>query len=472
MRDEEIGWLDAGSIVAGIRAGDLTAERVIEATLDRIEKVNPQLNAFARVTADSARAAARAADKRRTRGQVLGPLDGVPVTIKDILWTKGVVTDGGSRLFADFAPDRDAIVVERLTAAGAIVIGKTTTPEYCHKTTTDSPLHGVTRNPWNLDLTTGGSSGGSAAAVAAGLGAISIGTDGGGSIRLPAALCGVAGLKPSAGRVAQGPGFAGWNMLGHTGPLARTVACLQRTLAVISGAHPADPLSCMATPRPLPTSEPRIAWATSLDALEPEPHVADALARTVETARGLTAERVANVSLRWDDPDLNFRKLIGSDLAGALATHVEARADVMEPSLVKLVEFGRSLGAVDLARALDWRLDFTARVLAFFADYDLLIVPTAPVTAFSHAVVGPTTIAGRKTSPYAWFGWTWPFNMTGQPALSLPVMSASGLPAGIQIIGRPGEDDLVLAFARRIEHALGPQKLRPPLAAATASAHS
>ena len=195
--------------------------------------------------------------------------------------------------------------------------------------------------------------------------------------------------------------------------------------------------------------------------MEPEPNVASQLTRAVDEARRLTTRRVDRVSPRWDDPDLNFRVLIGADLASALAPHLDKHREVMEPSLVKLVEFGQSLSAIDLARALDWRLAFSSHVLSLFEEYDLLIVPTSPVSAFSHAIIGPTTIAGRKCSPYAWFGWTWPFNVTGQPALSLPLIDEDQLPVGIQIIGRPGEDDLVLSFARRLEDALGRPTPKP-----------
>lgn len=458
MTVDDICGLDASAIVEKVRAGELTAEAVVAAVLERIAEVNPKINAFTTIAAEQALEAARAADVRRTKGQILGPLDSVPVSIKDFIFTRGILTTGGSKVYKDFVPEEDAIVVSRLKAAGAIVIGKTTTPEYCHKTVTDSPLTGVTRNPWNLDLTTGGSSGGSAAAVAAGLGPLSIGTDGGGSIRLPAALCGVAGLKPTAGLVAQGPGFSGWNLVGHTGPLARSVSDLQLVLDVIAGPDVRDPVSLTATRKSF-REEPRVAWTATLNDMEPEPNVASQLTRVVDAARRLTTRRVDRVSPRWDDPDLNFRILIGADVASALAPHLDEHRQVMDPSLVKLVEFGQSLSAIDLARALDWRLSFSANVLSFFENYDLLIVPTSPISAFSHTIIGPTTIAGRKCSPYAWFGWTWPFNVTGQPALSLPVIGEDQMPVGIQIIGRPGEDDLVLSFSRRLDDALG----RPPL---------
>jgi aspartyl-tRNA(Asn)/glutamyl-tRNA(Gln) amidotransferase subunit A len=457
---DDICWLDASAIVEKVRSGELTAEAVVTAVLERIEAVDPRINAFTTVASDQALKAARAADARRPKRQILGPLDGVPVSIKDFIYTRGMLTTAGSRIHQDFVPEEDAIVVSRLKAAGAIIIGKTTIPEYCFKTVTDSPLTGVTRNPWNCDLTPGGSSGGSAAAVAAGLGPVSIGTDGGGSIRLPAALCGVAGFKPSTAMVPQSPGFSGWNLLGHTGPLARSVADLKLVFDVIAGPDTRDPITCTATRRSF-SGEPRVAWTATLNDLEPEPNVASQLQRVVEAARSVTRQPVDHVSVRWDDPDLNFRVLVGADLAAALTPYLATHREVMDQGLVKLVEFGRSLTAVDLARSLDWRRTFSSRVLSFFENYDLLILPTAPVSAFSHEIVGPRSINGKKVSPYAWFGWTWPFNITGQPALSLPLVAEGELPVGIQIVGRPGEDDLVLSFARQLEDALGRPDIKP-----------
>ena len=208
--------------------------------LARIESVNPRLGAFCAVAADEAREAAAAAEVAVMTGEALGPLHGVPLSVKDLVFTRRLVTAGGSRLFADHVPEEDAVCVERLRDAGAILIGKTTTPEFGHKAVTESPLCGITRNPWDPALTPGGSSGGSAVAVAAGLGPLAIGTDAGGSIRIPAAFCGVYGLKPSFGRVPQSPGFPGWETLSHTGPLARTVRDAALMMDVIAGPDDRD----------------------------------------------------------------------------------------------------------------------------------------------------------------------------------------------------------------------------------------
>jgi Asp-tRNA(Asn)/Glu-tRNA(Gln) amidotransferase A subunit family amidase len=209
----DAAWRSALEIAALVRSKQISALEVTEAVLARIDALNPRLNAFCLVAADEARRAAREADIAVAKSEPLGALHGVPVSLKDVIFTRGMRTTGGSRLFAEAVPDEDAIAVARLKAAGAVVLGKTNTSEFGHKAITENPMFGVTRNPWNLDLTPGGSSGGAAAAVASGLGPVALGTDGGGSIRLPAAFCDVYGLKPSWGRVPQHPGFPGWDHL-------------------------------------------------------------------------------------------------------------------------------------------------------------------------------------------------------------------------------------------------------------------
>ena len=223
MSTEDLCWLPALELAARIRQRKISPVEVVDAVIARMERVNPKLNAYCTVTAAEARDAAQAAEVSVMTGEELGPLHGVPVSIKDLLFTRRLLTTGGSRLFADHVPEEDAVSVERLKGAGAIILGKTNTPEFGHKGVTDNPLFGITRNPWNPALTPGGSSGGAGAAVAAGMGPLALGTDGGGSIRIPASLCGIYGLKPSFGRVPRGAGFPGLETLSHTGPITRTV---------------------------------------------------------------------------------------------------------------------------------------------------------------------------------------------------------------------------------------------------------
>lgn len=455
-------FASATELSTALGAAGVSAVEATQAILARIETYDATVGAFITVDPQGALNSARAADERRHRGQTLGPLDGVPISIKDFLFTRGLRTTAGSALFAHFVPDTDAVVVERLRAHGAVILGKTATPEFCHKTVTKSPLFATTRNPWDVTRTAGGSSGGSAAAVAAGFGPLSIGTDGGGSIRLPAALCGVAGLKPSTGLVPQAPGFDGWDLLGHTGPLARTAADIRLVLRAIAGPDGRDPASLRAFASRPPRSPLRIAVARSLNHLQPDDDVADGFDVAVAAARALGCE-IVPVQVSWTDPDLRFRVILASDLAAALARHLPSEADRMDPMLVKIVEFGAAQSAIELAQALNWRRDFTRHVLRWFEDFDLLLVPTTPVTAFPLGGVGPTTIAGRKASPYDWFSWTWPFNITGQPALSLPVWGSGPRPVGLQIVGRPGTDFAVLDFAEALERAMAQPLRRPAL---------
>lgn len=467
MSEQQIVWASAVQLAEAIRARRLSAVEAVRAILDRIDRLDPKLGAFVTVLREEALHDAAAADDMQAAGRPLGPLHGVPVSIKDILYTKGVRTTAGSFIFENFVPDADAIVVERLRGAGAIVIGKTSTPEFCHKTVTDSPLLGTTRNPWDLGRTTGGSSGGSAAAVASGLGPLSIGTDGGGSIRLPASLCGVVGFKPSTGRVPQYPGFEGWDFLGHTGPFARTVEDVRLTMNVIAGPDARDPMSLNRCDPAASSREPgqlRVAVARSLNHLEPEADVAAGLQRAVEVARELGCEPIERKA-SWTDPDLQFRVIVAAELASALERHLPEFEARMDPGLVKMVRFGASQTATALVRALQWRRDFTRDVLQWFGDADILLLPTSPVTAFAADIVGPTTISGRKTSPFDWFSWTWPFNLTGQPAISLPVWTGNRLPVGLQIVGRPGADDVVLDFATALESRLSASATsrHPPL---------
>jgi len=457
MGDDQIVWATAAQLAEAIRMRKLTAAQTVRAILDRIDRLDARLGAFVTVLREEAIQAAAAADDAQAGGLPLGPLHGVPVSIKDIIYTKDVRTTAGSFVFENFVPDADAIVVERLKAAGAIVVGKTATPEFCHKTVTDSPLLGTTRNPWDLSRTTAGSSGGSAAAVASGLGPVSVGTDGGGSIRLPASLCGVVGFKPSTGRVPQYPGFEGWDFLGHTGPFARTVGDIRVVMDVIAGPDVRDPASLYAPDRISGTRDPselRVAVARSLNHLEPEQDVAAGLELAIEAARALGCQP-AERRISWTDPDLQFRVIVATELAAALKRYLPEEEARMDRGLVKMLHFGASQTGTALVRALEWKRSFTREVLGWFADVDLLLLPTSPVSAFSADIIGPTTIAGRSTSPYEWFSWTWPFNITGQPAISLPVWGDNRLPVGLQIVGRPGADDLVIDFAAALESRFG-----------------
>src|SRR5512145_3492548 len=250
LSPDELRWRSAIDIARLIRDKQISPVELTESILAAIQAVNPTLNAFCLVTADAARAAAGEAEIAVMKRESIGALHGVPLSLKDVLYTRGLRTTGGSRLFAELVPEEDAVVVARLKAAGAIVLGKTNTSELGHKALTDNPLFGPTRNPWALDRTPGGSSGGAAAAVASGLGAVGLGTDGGGSVRIPAAFCGVLGFKPSYGRVPQHPASPGWSHVSHVGPIARTVRDAAAVLDVVAGDDDRDRHSLPGTAGP------------------------------------------------------------------------------------------------------------------------------------------------------------------------------------------------------------------------------
>src|SRR5712691_563226 len=240
MGRDELIWRSATELAAMIRERSVSPVEVTDTMLERIERLNPSLNAFCLIAHESARAAAREAEIALIKDEPIGPLHGVPVSIKDVIFTRGLTTTGGSRMFAEVTPSEDAVPVARLRAAGAVILGKTNTSEFGHKAVTDNRLFGATRNPWNPAYTPGGSSGGAAAAVATGQGPLGLGTDGGGSVRIPAAFCGLYGFKPSYGRVPNYPGFPGWECFSHTGPITRTVRDAAVVLDVIAGGDDRD----------------------------------------------------------------------------------------------------------------------------------------------------------------------------------------------------------------------------------------
>jgi aspartyl-tRNA(Asn)/glutamyl-tRNA(Gln) amidotransferase subunit A len=436
---------------------------VMAAVLKRIEEVNPKLNAFCTLVPDSAMAEARAADKKVTRTKSLGPLFGVPVSIKDLIFTKGLRTTFGSRMYENFIPDQNEIVVERLKAAGAILLGKTTTCEFGYKAVTDSPLWGITRNPWNLEMTPAGSSGGAAAAVASGLGPMAVGSDGGGSIRAPASYCGIFGLKPSRGRVPVYPLLAGWETLDrrlvHVGPLTRTVADAALMMEVIAGRDDRDPVTLpegrMAFRRELKKGVRglKVAWSLDLGYVVVDEGVEAAV------NSGIKAFASLGVKLEEAGPDVlpmhdAFQLIFGAGCAAAIGDRLEEWGDRLDQGLVKLTQIGLKAGAADYIRATNRRHTLWEKMQAFFEKYDLLLTPTLPVPPFPVGTDWPREIAGEKVHPLNYLAFTYPFNLTGQPAASVPCgWTADGLPLGLQIVGRRFEDATVLRAAAAFEKA-------------------
>src|SRR5262245_37824179 len=391
-------------------------------------------------------------------GASLGPLHGVPFSVKDLLLTKGVRTTMGSAIFADQVPTENAVSVRRLCEAGAILIGKTTTPEFGHKPLTDSPLFGVTRNPWNLSRTAGGSSGGAAAAVATGQGPLALGTDGGGSLRLPASCCGIVGLKPTLGRVPHTHQADLFSSTSYVGPMARSVADAAVCFDAIAGFDSGDPYS-----RPEPLDDPRdvvirgvkLGWLPRVGNQIVDPDVVascEASVRHLEKHGAI----VETVDVDWAPFERAFLVFLQAGLAARVGPHMAAFGEKVARSLRESIDRGAQWSAVDWANAVAQRTTVYRRVCALFERFDFLVTPTLgrPALAADHDPYEPITIAGENAGSIrgSWYPYLWPFNLSAHPALSLPSgWSSDNLPIGLQIVGRWYAYRRVLALAEHLE---------------------
>ncbi len=469
MSDHEVVWASALDLATRIRQKAISPVELMEVVLRRLDELNPRLNAFCLVAADQARAAARDAEVAVMKGEPLGPLHGVPVSIKDLVFTRGMRTTGGSRLFADLVPEQDAVPVGRLKAAGAIVIGKTTTSEFGHKAVTDSPLFGVTRNPWSLERTPGGSSGGAAAAVASGLGPLALGGDGGGSIRIPASFCGLVGFKPSFGRVPEYPSFPGWEHLAHVGPLTRTVRDAAAVLDVIAGVDDRDPTSlpgeggghldaCARDVRGL-----HVAWSADLGYARVDPVVLALCENAAAEFENLGCH-VEVVNPLWENLEETFGTMLAAQLHAAWGDQVAEREADVDPTLVKFLARGATVTTREYLQARARMRDFWQEALQFLQRFDLLLTPTVAVPPFAAGEKPPREIDGEGVSVLGWMPFTYPFNLTGQPAASVPAgWTAESLPVGVQIIGQRHADATVLAACAAYEAACPWSDRRPGL---------
>jgi aspartyl-tRNA(Asn)/glutamyl-tRNA(Gln) amidotransferase subunit A len=449
---------DALTLARLIRTKRVSPVAVVDAVLERIEALQPTVNAFITVTADEARDAARRAEAAVMAGDRLGPFHGVPFSVKDLLLTKGVRTTMGSRIFADQVPAEDAVPVRRLREAGAILVGKTTTPEFGHKPLTDSPLFGATRNPWDLSRTAGGSSGGAAAAVVSGQGPLALGTDGGGSIRLPAACCGIVGLKPTLGRVPHVHQADLFSSTSYIGPMARTVAETAACFDVIVGFDAGDPYSrpeLPDDPRGVEVRGLRLGWLPRVGNRLVDPGV---LAASEAALRHLEAQgaRVETVEEDLAPFERAFLVFLQGGLAARVGPHMAAFGDRVARSLRESIERGARWSAVDWANAVAQRTTVYRRVGALFQRFDFLLSPALgrPALAVDDDPYEPITIAGESAGSIrgAWYPYLWPFNLSGHPAISLPCGGSSdGLPVGLQIVGPWHADRRVLALAAHLE---------------------
>ncbi|WP_411761267.1 amidase [Streptomyces tunisiensis] len=453
----ELTELTATRLADGYRKGEFGPVEVARAALRRAEEIQPEVNAFVRLLADDALERAAASEERWRRGEHLGPLDGVPVTVKDILLLRGAPTLKGSRTIDPAGRwDEDAPSVARLRERGAVFLGKTTTPEFGWKGVTDSPLSGVTRNPHDPTRTAGGSSGGAAAAVALGAGPLALGTDGGGSVRIPAAFCGIFALKPTYGRVPLYPASA-FGTLAHVGPMTRDAADAALLMDAIAAPDSRDWSGL--PPAPGPFSEAlgggvrglRVAFSPSLGGqVRVDPGVAAAVRRAVERLAGLGAY-VEEADPDLADPVEAFHALWFAGAARVTQALGREQRERLDPGLREICRTGGRLSALDYLAAVDVRMDLGRRMGRFHETYDLLVTPTLPVTAFEAGAEVPRGSGHRR-----WTGWTpftYPFNMTQQPAASVPVGLADGLPVGLQLVAARHRDDLVLRAAHALYEA-------------------
>jgi aspartyl-tRNA(Asn)/glutamyl-tRNA(Gln) amidotransferase subunit A len=436
-------------------AGELSPVEVTRALLDRIEERNTALNAYITVTPDIALRQAEAAERAYRRGESEPPLLGVPVSIKDLTWTRGVRTTFGSLVTAEFVPDHDAPVVERLRAAGAVMLGKTNVPEQGWKGETTNRLIGSTHNPWQHGATAGGSSGGAAAAVAAGLGPLAQGSDGAGSIRIPAGFCGVVGLKPTFGTVPIWPPSS-TDTLSHVGPIARTAADAALMLSAMAGPDARDlhslgrPVLDHQTGLSDGLDGVRVAWSPDLGYVDVDPEVARLAADAALSLAGAGAE-VRDLGPAFPDPWPVIHVLWAASEAAEYPDGIDAIRDLLDPGRIAVIEAGFGLHPGEVAAAAHHRHTHYRAVDALFASADLLAMPTLPVPAFPVGQDSPVR-HGMQTSYLGWTGFTYPFNLSGHPAATVPCgLTAGGLPVGLQLVGRWHSDALVLRAAAAFE---------------------
>jgi len=465
---DDICWLSAIELAARIKRREISPVEAVGAALSRLDRINPRLNAVVTRTDEIALQQAREAEAMVLRDETLGLLHGVPMVVKDLHYTAGVRTTCGSELYADFVPRFDHPIVERLRRAGCILLGKTNTSEFGLIPLAASRLLGDACNPWNLEHNTGGSSGGSASSVVSGIAPIATASDGGGSIRIPASFCGAFGIKPQHGRVGHIHQPPGWESLAHQGPITRNVRDAARVLDVISGPHPLDRWSLPAADSSFEAACERdvrglrLAWSPDLGGNPIEPDVLEACRRAVTRFADLGCE-VEALSLALDDLTRAQQTIVLCETIASIGPRLERWKEVITPSLARLPEKAAEFTVADLVDAHWARERYWERISPVFEQFDALLTPVVGITAPANGTLGPREIAGKKIRALGWLGFCVPFNMTWQPAASLPVGFAdNSLPLGLQIVGRRHDEATVLQLCAAYEDAFGPLCQRPP----------
>jgi aspartyl-tRNA(Asn)/glutamyl-tRNA(Gln) amidotransferase subunit A len=469
----DLAFLPATTLAAMFRRRALSPVELTELLLARIEASQSSLNAFITIDHEGARAAARAAEQRLSKGEALGVLDGVPYTVKDLTYTAGLRTTMGSLVMKDFVPKEDAFPVARLRAAGAVLLGKTTTPEWGHKAMTDSPLFGATPNAWNATRTSGGSSGGAGVAVAAGLGPIALGTDGGGSIRIPAAVNGIVGLKQTLGRIPNVHAADLFANHSYIGPMTRSVADCALMFELCCGQDGRDPYS-VRPPRPVPPLPAgtlaglRVGFALKMGnpvvAADVEQACRDML-RELEDMGAVIEEFGIDFASHVEV----FQTVWQTSLRTRLDEMIRRSGQPVATSLSALIELGGRHSAVDLARAQQLRTTLFRDVETLFQRYDVICTPLTARDALplDQDPMGGIEIDGRVvgTMRRDLYPYTWPLNLTGHPAISIPCgFSPAGLPLGFQLVGPWDHDERLLDIACRLEARRPWTQHRPKLA--------
>jgi amidase len=468
---DELCLLPATELAALIRAREISATELTDVHLERIERLNPSINAIVSLDAEGARAAARAADAALAAGAEVGPLHGLPAAHKDTHATAGMPTTWGSPLLADAVPARDELVIARLREAGAIRVGKTNVPEFSAGSHTSNSLFGVTHNPYRHGFSAGGSSGGAAAALAAGLVPVAEGNDMGGSLRNPAAFCNVVGLRPTPGRVPSWPAGMGWSQLVVQGPMGRTVADVALQLSVLAGPDRRVPISLadggygFAAPLPDDVRGLRVAWTPDLGGRVPvDPMITSVLAESVRVFEGLGA------TVEVDCPDLSgagevFSTLRAWMFAAAFCDLVRRHPGQVKESVRWNIEVGAALTGADIARAERLHTQLYEQVISFFERYDVLLAPTTQALPFPVDLEYPAQIAGVEQENYLeWMASCTLVSATGCPALSVPGgFTPDGFPVGLQVIAAPRHDRRVLEVGHAFEQATRFGTRRPAL---------
>ena len=464
--DQDLCFSPAAQLVDDIASGRLSPMELTEAVIARIEALDPKLNAFATFTPERAMDGAKAAAQAIADGKTLGPLHGVPITIKDLADTEGIRTMRGSFILEHNVPAESTPVVKRLEAAGAVSLGKTTTSEFGWKAVSQSPVTGITSNPWRLGYNAGASSCGAAAGAAAGYGPLHHGSDGAGSIRIPAHFCGVFGIKPTFGRIPNLP-VRNNDQISHHGPLTRTVADAALMLKVMSGPHRHDHYSLEAPPADYPAlleANPRnwrIAYSPDLGHARVDPEVAALVAQAAKAFEN-TGAKVEEVRTDFgpDGPELVRFLWAAHELE--LQPHLEAFGDRMDPGLVACIRDAGDHSAADYLDVRGRKLAYTEEIHRFFDDWDLLLTPAVSVAAFPAERLQPEH---WPQHPWDWLSWaefSYPFNMSGNPAAVAPAgFTTDGLPVGLQIVGRRLEDLTVLQASAAYEAARPWAEYRP-----------